>query len=121
MTGVMRTCDPDQIGSERAGCWEGFSGTRTEFGGLENCNGLTAEVEDALAGEAREGAREGLARDAGRLGHLLAAEGRLEDDAPLGDAALLGGEVEEHAGHPLGGAAKDEVTYEIFELAGPGG
>src|SRR3712207_8803042 len=106
MTGVMATCDPDQKLVGGAGP---LSATGAELGRVEDGYGLAVEVEDAIAGEAGEGAREGLARDARGLGHLLAREGWLEDDAPLGDPSLLGGEVEEHADHPLGGAAEDEV------------
>src|SRR5918993_829241 len=103
MTEVMGMCDPGQTRSKRALCWEMFSGTGAELGGHQYSYSPGAlQLEDAVPGEAGEGAREGLARDAGRLGHLLAREGRLEDDAPLGDPSLLGGEVEEHTGYPLG-------------------
>src|SRR5918994_6906544 len=120
MTGVMRRCDPDQTRRKRVVYWETFSGTGAQLGGFEDGYGLAFQVEDSLPGEAGEGARESLARDAGRLGHLLAREGGLEDDPPLGDPSLLGGEVEEHTGYPLGGAVEDEVTHQVFELAGPG-
>src|ERR687896_1545720 len=112
--------DPDQKRGTGAGYCEGFSGTGAELGWPEDGYGLAVEVEDALPGEAGEGAREGLARDASRLGHLLAREGGLEDDPPLGDPSLLGGEVQEHAGHPLGGAVEDEIPDEVLQLAGPG-
>src|ERR671917_2907697 len=96
-----------------------FSGPGAELCGLEDGYGPRAlQLEDALPGEAGEGAGEGFARDAGRLGHLLAREGGFEDDAPLGDASLLGGEVQEHAGYPLGGAVEDEVADEVLQLAG---
>src|SRR5829696_5342774 len=121
MTAVIRICDPDQTRRKLALCWEGFSGTGAQFGWLEDGYGPGAlQLEDALPGEAGECAREGFARDAGRLGHLLAREGGLEDDAPLGNSTLLGGEVEEHARHPLGGAVEDEVTHQILQLPGPG-
>src|SRR5215207_9222791 len=121
MTTVIRICDPGQMRSKRALCWERFSGTGAELGGLEYGYGPGAlQLEDVLPGEAGEGAREGLARDAGRLGHLLARERGLEDDAPLGDPPLLGGEVEEHARHPLGGAVEDEVAHQVLQLAVPG-
>src|SRR5215207_897234 len=121
MTTVIRICDPGQMRSKRALCWERFSGTGAELGGLEYGYGPGAlQLEDVLPGEAGEGAREGLARDAGRLGHLLAREGRLEDDAPLGDPPLLCGEVEEHAGYPLGRTVEDEVADQVLRLAGPG-
>src|SRR5918997_4519690 len=116
MIRVMGACDPDQsVASGRV-----LSGTGAELGGLEDGYGLAVEVEDTIPGEAGEGAREGLARDASRLGHLLAREGGLEDDPPLGDPSLLGGEVEEHTGHPLGGAVEDEIPDEVLQLAGPG-
>src|SRR5215210_8373442 len=107
---------------QRALCWERFSGTGAELGWLEDGYGPRAlQLEDAVPGEAGEGARECLARDACRLGHLLAREGGLEDDAALGDPSLLGGEVEEHARHPLGRAVEDEVAHQVLQLAGPGG
>src|SRR5918998_5141928 len=121
MTAVIRGRDPDQKPRKSAGYWGGFSGTGAELGGLGDGYGLCVEGQDVLLGEAGEGAGEGLARDAGGLGHLLAGERGLEDDAPLRDAAFFGGEVQEHAGHPLGGAAEDEVADEVFELAGAGG
>src|SRR5215210_4673679 len=103
---------------QRALCWERFSGTGAEFGWLEDSYGPRAlQLEDAVPGEAGEGARESLARDAGRLGHLLAREGGLEDDTPLGDPPLLRGEVEEHARHPLRRAAEDEVADQVLQLA----
>src|SRR5215210_120792 len=121
MIAVIRACDLDQTPSGNRACCERFSATGAEFGGPEDGNGLAAEVEDALFGEPREGAGEGLARDAGGLGHLLPAQGGLEDDAAFGDPALFGGEVQEHAGDPLRGAAEDEVADEVLELAGPRG
>src|SRR5215211_1354157 len=122
MTGVMGRCDPDQTHPRQAVYWEGFSGTGAELGRLEDGYGLGAlQFEDAVPGESGERAREGLTRDAGRLGHLLAREGGFEDDAPLGDPSLLGGEIQEHAGHPLRGAVEDEVADEVLQLAGTGG
>src|SRR5919112_28002 len=115
MTAVIRGRDPDQKPRKSAGYWEGFSGTGAELGGAGGGYGLSVGGPDVLPG-----AGEGLARDAGGLGHLLAGERGLEDDAPLRDAAFFGGEVQEHAGHPLGGAAEDEVADEVFELAGAG-
>src|ERR671910_3722326 len=116
MIRVMGACDPDQsVASGRV-----LSGTGAELGGLEDGYGLAVEVEDALPDEAGAGAREGFARDAGPLGHLLAREGGLEDDTPLGDPTLLGGEVEKHARHSLRGAVEDEVAHQILQLAGPG-
>src|SRR5215213_11494826 len=100
-------------------CCEPFSSTGAELGGHEYGYGLAAEVENALFGEPGEGAGEGLARDARRLGHLLPAERRCEDDAPLGYAALLCGEVQEHPRHPLRCAAEDQVADEVLQLAGP--
>src|ERR687894_1474730 len=99
MTAVIVACDLDQKSRKSAGYWERFSGTGAELGGLEDGHGLAVEVEDIFLGEPGEGAGECLARDAGRLGHLLPAERGLEDDAPFGDAPLLGREVQEHAGH----------------------
>src|SRR4028119_1139030 len=121
MTGVIAGCDLDQIARKSRGYWEGFSGTGAELGGLEDGYGLAVEVQDVLLGEAGEGAGEGLARDAGGLRHLLAGERGLEDHAPLGHAPLLGGEVQEHAGYSLRGAAEDQVADEVLELAGAGG
>src|SRR4028119_932778 len=121
MTGVIAGRDLDQITRKSAGYWEGFSGTGAELGRLENGHGLAVEVEYVLLGETGEGAGEGLPRDAGGLRHLLARERGFEDHAPLGYASLLGGEVQEHAGHPLRGAAEDQVAHEILELAGAGG
>src|SRR5215207_782620 len=121
MTTVIRICDPGQMRSKRALCWERFSGTGAELGGLEYGYSPGAlQLEDAVTGEAGEGAREGLARDAGCFGHLLPREGGLEDDAPLGDPPLLCGEVEEHARHPLGRAVEDEVANQVFQRVVPG-
>src|SRR5918994_1455026 len=121
MTAIIGMCDPGQTRFEWALCWEWFSGAGAELGGLEDGYGPGAlQLEDALPGEAGEGAREGFARDTGSLGHLLAREGGLEDDTPLGDPTLLGGEVEKHARHSLGGAVEDEVAHQILQLAGPG-
>src|SRR5215203_5408497 len=121
MTAVIGKCDPGQTRSKPELYWEGFSGSSAELGGLEYGYSPGAlQLEDAVPGEAREGAREGLARDAGSLGHLLAREGWLEDDAPLGDPPLLRGEVEEHARHPLGRAVEDEVADQVLQLAVPG-
>src|SRR5215212_1587097 len=121
MIRVMRACDLGQTAVVNPPCCDRFSATSAEFGRPEDSYGLTAEVEDVLFGEPRESAGEGLARDAGSLGHLLPAERRLEDDAAFGDAALLRGEVQEHTGNPLWGAAEDEVANEVFQLAGPRG
>src|SRR5918993_1080898 len=121
MTAVIGICGPGQTQRKRALCWEGFSGTGAQFGRLEDGYGPGAlQLKDALPGETGEGAREGFARDAGRLGHLLAREGGLEDDTPLGDPTLLGGEVAKHARHSLGGAVEDEGAHQILQLAGPG-
>src|SRR4028119_1522483 len=112
MTGVIAGRDLDQITRKSAGYWEGFSGTGAELGRLEDGYGLAVEVQDVLLGEAGECSGEGLARDAGGLRHLLAGERGLEDHAPLGHAALLGGEVQEHPGHPPPGAAADQAPDE---------
>src|SRR5215218_7016388 len=106
MTAVMQSCDPGQTTGKRGIYREGFSGTGAQLGWSEDGDGLAIQVEDAIAGEAGEGAREGLARDARRLRHLLAGEGWLEDDATLGHPSLLGSEVQEHTGDALGGAAE---------------
>src|SRR4028119_2496484 len=121
MTRVIAGCDLDQITRKSASYWEGFSGTGAKLGGLGDGYGLAVEVQDVLLGEAGEGAGEGLARDAGGLRHLLAGERGLEDHAPLGHAALLGGEVQEHPGYPLRGAAEDQVADEGAPPAGAGG
>src|SRR5215208_571881 len=122
MIAIIGRCDPGQTCRKRTLCWERFSGTGSELGRFEDGYGPRAlQLEDIVPDEAGEGAREGLARDACRLGHLLAREGRLEDDAALSDPSLLGGEVEEHARHPLGCAVEDEVTHQILQLAVPGG
>src|SRR4028119_1999628 len=116
MTRAIAERDLDQITRKSAGYWEGFSGTGAKLGRLEDGYSLAVEVQDVLLGEAGEGAGERLARDAGGLRHLLAGERGLEDHAPLGNAPLLGGEVQEHAGHPLRGAAEYQVAYEVLEL-----
>src|SRR5918993_2961828 len=122
MTGIMRACDLGQTAVGTRPCCERFSATGAEFGGPEDGYGLAAyQVEDAFFGEPREGAGESLARDTGGLGHLLPAQGRLEDDAAFGNPALLRGEVEEHSRDPLWGAAEDEVADEVFKFAGPRG
>src|SRR5215218_5050805 len=110
MIGIMRAFDRDHKPVVNRPCCKRFSATGAEFGGPEDGYGLAAEVEYALLSESREGAGEGLARDAGSLGHLLPTQGRFEDHAAFGDAALLRSEVEEHAGDPLRGAAEDEVA-----------
>src|SRR4028119_2234804 len=121
MTRVIAARDLDQITRKSTGYWEGFSGTGAELGGLEDGYSLAVEVQDVLLGEAGEGAGESLPRDAGGLRHLLAGERGLEDHAPLGHAPLLGGEVQEHPGHPLRGAAEDQVADEVLQPAGAGG
>src|SRR5215203_52153 len=121
MIGIMRAFDRDHKPVVNRPCCKRFSATGAEFGGPEDGYGLAAEVEYALLGESREGAGEGLARDAGSLGHLLPTQGRFEDHAAFGDAALLRSEVEEHAGDPLRGAAEDEVADQVFQLAGSRG
>src|SRR4028119_1552743 len=104
MTGVIAGCDLDQIARKSAGYWEGFSGTGAELGGLEDGYGLAVEGQDVLLGEAREGAGEGLARDAGGLRHLLAGERGLEGPAPPGHAPPLGGG---------GGGARERAPREM--------
>src|SRR5215213_9736588 len=121
MIGVMRAFDRGHTCVVNRLCCERFSATGAEFGGPEDGYGLATEVEDALFGEPREGAGEGLARDTGGLGHLLPAQGRLEDHAAFGDPAFFRSEVEEHAGDPLRGAAEDEVADQVFQLAGSRG
>src|SRR5919107_5071272 len=121
MIGIMQAFDRDHTPPINRLCCERFSATGAEFGGPEDGYGLAAEVEYALFGEPREGAGEGLARDARGLGHLLPAQGGLEDHAAFGDPALFRGEVEEHTGDPLRGATEDEVAYEVFQLAGSRG
>src|SRR5215212_1732494 len=122
MTAIIGTCDPGQTCRERTLCWERVSGTGAELGGFEDGYGPRAlQLENTVPGEAGEGAREGLARDACRFGHLLTRKGGLEDDAALGDPSLLGGEVEEHARHPLGRAVEDEVAHQVLQLTVPGG
>src|SRR5215210_8431720 len=119
MTGIMRACDLGQTRVGNGPCCERFSATGAEFCGPKDGYGFATEIQDTLFGEPRERPGEGLARDAGGLGHLLPAQGRLEDDATFGDSALLRGEVEEHSRDPLGGAAEDEVADKVFQFAGP--
>src|SRR5215210_7071988 len=115
MTRVMVACDSDQI---YCSCCERFSGTVAKLGGFEYGYGLAAEIQDALLGEPAQGAREGFAGNAGRLGHLLARERGPEDDAPLGHPTLFGGEVQEHAGYSLRRAVENGVADPVLELAG---
>src|SRR5215212_1248164 len=121
MIGIMRALDRDHKPVVNRPCCKRFSATGAEFGGPEDSYGLASEVEYALLGEPREGAGKGLARDAGGLGHLLPAQGRFEDHAAFGDAALLCSEVEEHTGNPLRSAAEDEVADQVFQFAGSRG
>src|SRR3712207_9433325 len=92
MTAVIETRDPGQARSRSALCWEGFSGTGAQLGGLEDGYGPGAlQLKDALPGEAGEGGRGGFAADGGRLGPLLAREGGLKEDRSEGGRGGEGG------------------------------